>query len=286
MKGIILAGGSGTRLYPLTIGISKQLLPVFDKPMIYYPLATLLLLGIREILIITTPEDQLAFKRLLGDGSKWGLVFKYVVQPKPEGIAQAFILGESFIGNDPVTLILGDNIFCGIEEEFRPDRHPEGAIVFGIEVADPERYGVIEFDELGRVLGIEEKPRHPRSNFVVPGLYIYENNVVSITKMIRPSGRGELEITAVNQEYLKEEKLNVIQLSRNTDWFDAGTFASLKESGDWIEAIQNRKGYCIACIEEIVWRLGYINDEELRELATPMTKNSYGQYLMSLTNRK
>ena len=286
MKGIILAGGSGTRLYPLTIGISKQLLPVFDKPMIYYPLATLLLLGIREILIITTPEDQLAFKRLLGDGSKWGLVFKYVVQPKPEGIAQAFILGESFIGNDPVTLILGDNIFCGIEEEFRQDRHPEGAIVFGIEVADPERYGVIEFDELGRVLGIEEKPRHPRSNFVVPGLYIYENNVVSITKMIRPSGRGELEITAVNQEYLKEEKLNVIQLSRNTDWFDAGTFASLKESGDWIEAIQNRKGYCIACIEEIVWRLGYINDEELRELATPMTKNSYGQYLMSLTNRK
>ncbi len=286
MKGIILAGGSGTRLYPLTIGISKQLLPVFDKPMIYYPLATLLLLGIREILIITTPEDQLAFKRLLGDGSKWGLVFKYVVQPKPEGIAQAFILGESFIGNDPVTLILGDNIFCGIEEEFRPDRHPEGAIVFGIEVADPERYGVIEFDELGRVFGIEEKPRHPRSNFVVPGLYIYENNVVSITKMIRPSGRGELEITAVNQEYLKEEKLNVIQLSRNTDWFDAGTFASLKESGDWIEAIQNRKGYCIACIEEIVWRLGYINDEELRELATPMTKNSYGQYLMSLTNRK
>ncbi|MEK7103144.1 MAG: glucose-1-phosphate thymidylyltransferase RfbA, partial [Patescibacteria group bacterium] len=279
-------GGSGPRLYPLTIGISKQLLPVVDKPMIYYPRATLFLLGFREILIITTPEDQLAFKRLLGDGSKWGLVFKYVVQPKPEGIAQAFILGESFIGNDPVTLILGDNIFCGIEEEFRPDRHPEGAIVFGIEVADPERYGVIEFDELGRVFGIEEKPRHPRSNFVVPGLYIYENNVVSITKMIRPSGRGELEITAVNQEYLKEEKLNVIQLSRNTDWFDAGTFASLKESGDWIEAIQNRKGYCIACIEEIVWRLGYINDEELRELATPMTKNSYGQYLMSLTNRK
>jgi glucose-1-phosphate thymidylyltransferase len=281
MKGIVLAGGSGTRLYPLTIAVSKQLMPVYDKPMIYYPLSTLMLAGINEILIITTPEDQPAFKKLLGDGSQVGCRFEYVVQPKPEGLAQAFILGDKFIGNDSVALVLGDNIFygSGMGTLLNNKIDPDGAVVFAYQVHDPERYGVVEFDANFKVLSIEEKPKQPKSNFAVPGLYFYDNEVVAISKAIKPSPRGELEITDVNRVYLEKGKLEVGVLDRGTAWLDTGTFDSLQEAGQFIEVIEKRQGLKIGCIEEVAYRKAFINKTQLENLSEKYMKSGYGTYL-------
>jgi glucose-1-phosphate thymidylyltransferase len=284
MKGIILAGGSGTRLYPLTIAVSKQLMPVYDKPMIYYPLSTLMLAGIREILIITTPEDQSGFKKLLGDGSQIGCRFEYVVQPSPDGLAQAFILGSDFIGNAPVALILGDNIFygSGMGTFLKTKTNPNGAVVFAYQVQDPERYGVVEFDKDFKAMSIEEKPLQPKSNYAVPGLYFYDNDVVAIAKATKPSPRGELEITDVNKTYLENGKLEVGVLHRGTAWLDTGTFDSLIEAGEFINVIEKRQGMKIGCIEEIAYRNGWINDAQMQALADKYFKSGYGVYLKKL----
>ena len=284
MKGIILAGGSGTRLYPLTIAVSKQLMPVFDKPMIYYPLSTLMLAGINEILIITTPEDQPAFMKLLGDGSQIGCRFEYVVQPRPEGLAQAFILGADFLGNSPAALVLGDNIFygSGMGTLLKKKSNPDGAVLFAYQVQDPERYGVVEFDKNNKVISIEEKPEHPKSHFAVPGLYFYDNDIVPIAKAIKPSHRGELEITDINKVYLEKGKLEVGVLDRGTAWLDTGTFDSLIEAGEFIEVIENRQGLKIGCIEEIAYRNGWIDDAQMDKLATLYMKSGYGVYLKKL----
>lgn len=284
MKGIILAGGSGTRLYPLTIAVSKQLMPVYDKPMIYYPLSTLMLAGIREILIITTPEDQAGFKKLLGDGSQLGCRFEYVVQHSPDGLAQAFILGADFIGNSPVALILGDNIFygAGMGSFLKTKTNPDGAVVFAYQVHDPERYGVVEFDKDYKALSIEEKPSEPKSNYAVPGLYFYDNDVVAIAKDMKPSPRGELEITDVNKIYLEKNKLEVGVLRRGTAWLDTGTFDSLMEAGEFINVIEKRQGMKIGCIEEIAYRNGWISDAEMQALASKFFKSGYGVYLQKL----
>jgi glucose-1-phosphate thymidylyltransferase len=285
MKGIILAGGSGTRLYPITIGTIKQLLPVYDKPMIYYPLATLMLAGVRDILIISTPDDLPRFKRLFGDGSHLGLRFNYAVQQKPRGIAEALIIGEEFINNDNVWLILGDNIFFGhgLPELLKKvSGHKEGAVVFGYYVSDPSRYGVVEFDKSGRVISIEEKPERPKSNYAVTGLYYYDKDAPSIAKGLKPSKRGELEITDLNNEYLKKGKLRVELLGRGFAWLDTGTYDSLLDAAEYVRIIEQRQGLKIACIEEIAYRLGYINRDQLIELARPLKKNSYGSYLMRI----
>ncbi len=284
MKGIILAGGSGTRLYPLTIAVSKQLMPVYDKPMIYYPLSTLLLAGIREILIITTPDDQAGFKKLLGDGSSIGCSFEYVIQPSPDGLAQAFILGADFIGNSPAALVLGDNIFhgSGMGTMLKSKSNPDGAVVFAYQVHDPERYGVVEFDKSFKALSIEEKPVKPKSNYAVPGLYFYDNNVVQYAKDMKPSPRGELEITDINKIYLENNKLEVGVLDRGTAWLDTGTFDSLIQAGQFIEVIEKRQGLKIGCIEEIAYRNGWIGDEQMEKLATTYKKSGYGDYLKNL----
>lgn len=284
MKGIILAGGSGTRLYPITKGISKQLMPIYDKPMIYYPLSILMLAGIREILIITTPDDSDQFKRLLGDGKELGCNFQYAVQPQPNGLAQAFVIGESFIGNDKVALILGDNIFygAGFSQLVQSFNDVEGAAVFAYEVNDPERYGVVEFDANKKVISIEEKPNQPKSNHAVPGLYFYDNSVIGIAKSIQPSSRGEYEITAVNNEYLKQGKLKVGIMNRGTAWLDTGTFDSLSDASEFVRVIEKRQSQKIGCIEEVAWRMGYINKDQLRKLAEQYAKSGYGDYLMNL----
>lgn len=284
MKGIILAGGSGTRLYPITKGISKQLMPIYDKPMIYYPLSILMLAGIKEILIITTPEDSDQFKRLLGDGKELGCNFQYAVQPTPNGLAQAFVIGESFIGDDKVALILGDNIFygAGFSQLVQSFNDVEGAAVFAYEVNDPERYGVVEFDEHKKVISIEEKPVKPKSNYAVPGLYFYDNSVVHIAKSIQPSARGEYEITTVNNEYLQQGKLKVGIMNRGTAWLDTGTFDSLSDASEFVRVIEKRQSQKIGCIEEVAWRMGYIDKEQLRKLAEQYAKSGYGAYLMNL----
>lgn len=284
MKGIILAGGSGTRLYPITKGISKQLMPIYDKPMIYYPLSILMLAGIKEILIITTPEDSDQFKRLLGDGKELGCNFQYAVQPIPNGLAQAFVIGESFIGNDKVALILGDNIFygAGFSQLVQSFNNVEGAAVFAYEVNDPERYGVVEFDEHKKVISIEEKPVKPKSNYAVPGLYFYDNSVVHIAKSIQPSARGEYEITTVNNEYLQQGKLKVGIMNRGTAWLDTGTFDSLSDASEFVRVIEKRQSQKIGCIEEVAWRMGYIDKEQLQKLAEQYAKSGYGAYLMNL----
>jgi len=285
MKGIILAGGSGTRLYPITRSVSKQLMPVYDKPMIYYPLAVQMLAGIQDILIITTPEDQAQFRKLLGDGSQWGITLQYQIQPKPEGLAQAFIIGENFIKDDTVCLILGDNIFFGHglpEQLSKAATLRKGAIVFGHYVRDPQRYGVVSFDNLGNALDIEEKPLKPKSNYAVTGLYFYDNDVVSIAKEIIPSGRGELEITDVNKAYLQRGDLQVELLGRGKAWFDTGTHQSLLDAGNFVKVVEERQGLKIACLEEIAYRKGYINIDQVRKLAAPLKKNGYGQYLLQL----
>ena len=288
MKGIVLAGGSGIRLYPITKGISKQLIPIFDKPMIYYPVSVLMLAGIREILIISTPHDLPGFKRLLGDGSEIGVKFEYAEQPSPDGLAQAFIIGEKFIGNDSVCLVLGDNIFYGsgfsslLRQSVENAEKHNLATVFGYYVNDPERYGVAEFDNEGNCLSIEEKPERPKSNYAVVGLYFYPNSVVEIAKNIKPSARGELEITTVNQVYLEREKLKVLPLQRGFAWLDTGTHDSLSEASTFIEVIEKRQGLKVACLEEIAYKRGWISIEQVHELAKPMIKNRYGQYLMNL----
>jgi len=286
MKGIILAGGSGTRLYPVTKGISKQLVPIYDKPMIYYPLSVLMLAGIREILIITTPEDQASFVRMLGDGTELGLQFEYAIQPSPDGLAQAFILGEEFIGGDDICLILGDNMYYGhrlvkfLESAVDNVTYNNSATVFGYHVHDPEQYGVAEFDSEGRVVSLEEKPQQPKSNYAVTGLYFYPNDVVDKAKRVQPSGRGELEITTVNQMYLDEKRLRLEVMGRGFAWLDTGTHESLLESSTFIETIEKRQGLKVACIEEIAYEQGYISREQLIELAKPLLKNKYGRYLM------
>ncbi|MDM8252783.1 glucose-1-phosphate thymidylyltransferase RfbA [Phocaeicola barnesiae] len=290
MKGIVLAGGSGTRLYPITKGVSKQLLPIFDKPMIYYPISVLMLAGIREILIISTPYDLPGFKRLLGDGSDYGVHFEYAEQPSPDGLAQAFIIGADFIGNDSACLVLGDNIFHGnglsamLKEAVRTAEEEKKATVFGYWVSDPERYGVAEFDQEGNCLSIEEKPQHPKSNYAVVGLYFYPNKVVDVAKHIKPSARGELEITTVNQEFLKDGELKVQTLGRGFAWLDTGTHDSLSEASTFIEVIEKRQGLKVACLEGIAFRQGWITADKMRELAKPMLKNQYGQYLLQVVD--
>ena len=290
MKGIVLAGGSGTRLYPITKGISKQLIPIFDKPMIYYPISVLMLAGIREILIISTPYDLPGFKRLLGDGSDYGVHFEYAEQPSPDGLAQAFIIGADFIGDDSACLVLGDNIFHGnglsamLKEAVRTAEEEKKATVFGYWVSDPERYGVAEFDNEGNCLSIEEKPQHPKSNYAVVGLYFYPNKVVDVAKHIKPSARGELEITTVNQEFLQDGELKVQTLGRGFAWLDTGTHDSLSEASTFIEVIEKRQGLKVACLEGIAFRQGWITADKMRELAQPMLKNQYGQYLLQVVN--
>ena len=286
MKGIILAGGTGTRLHPITYAISKQIIPVYDKPMIYYPLSTLLLAGISEILVISTPHDLPQFKLLLGDGSKLGVKFSYEVQADPNGLAQAFVIGEEFIGKDKVALVLGDNIFygAGLGEKLRKNTDPDGGIVYAYKVSDPERYGVVEFDRENRVLSIEEKPKKPKSSYVVPGIYFYDNEVVSIAKNLTPSARNEYEITDVNKEYLRRGKLQVSILDRGTAWLDTGTFDSLMQASQFVQVIEQRQGIKIACIEEIAYRKGFISRKQLEEMAQPLLKSGYGEYLMKIVN--
>ena len=290
MKGIVLAGGSGTRLYPITKGVSKQLLPIYDKPMVYYPISVLMLAGIREILIISTPYDLPGFKRLLGNGSDYGVRFEYAEQPSPDGLAQAFIIGEKFVGSDSVCLVLGDNIFYGqgftprLKRAVRDAEIDSKATIFGYYVVDPERYGVAEFDNEGRCLSIEEKPQHPKSNYAVVGLYFYPNNVLDIARNIKPSGRGELEITTVNQEFLKAGNLKVQLLGRGLAWLDTGTHDSLAEASTFIEVVEKRQGLKIACLEDIAYRQGWITEEKMRALARPMIKNQYGQYLLKIVD--
>ena len=288
MKGIILAGGSGTRLHPLTLAVSKQLMPVYDKPMIYYPLSILMSAGIKEILIISTPHDLPHFEKLLGDGLNLGCQFSYAVQEVPNGLAQAFVIGKSFIGTDKVALILGDNIFYGVGMDtlLKENNNPVGGVVYAYHVSDPERYGVVEFDDQMNAVSIEEKPIHPKSNFAVPGLYFYDNSVVEIAEQLKPSTRGEYEITDVNAEYLRQGKLKVAVLDRGTAWLDTGTFASLMQAGQFVQVIEERQGLKIGCIEEIAYRNGFISKEQLKQIAEPLVKSGYGSYLIQLLNRK
>jgi|SRR3989344_3261721 len=288
MKGIILAGGSGTRLYPLTQGMSKQLIPLYNKPMIYYPLSTMMLAGIRDILIITTPHEAASFERLLGDGRQLGCTFSYAVQEKPNGLAQAFVIGEKFIGKDSVMLILGDNFFysSGLRKLFEKCEEPDGAIIFAHHVADPRQYGVIEFDKNNKAVSLEEKPEKPRSKYAIPGMYFYDNSVVALARALKPSPRGEYEVTDVNKEYLKRGKLTVLELDRGTVWLDTGTFASLMEAGEFVRVIENRQGYLIGSIEEVAYRMGYISKTQLKKLAEPLVKSGYGEYLMRIADEK
>ena len=287
MKGIILAGGSGTRLHPLTLAVSKQLMPIFDKPMIYYPLSILMSAGIKEILIISTPHDLPHFEKLLGDGSQLGCSFSYAVQEIPNGLAQAFVIGEEFIGNDKVALILGDNIFYGVgmDNLLKENNNPEGGVVYAYHVSDPERYGVVEFDKDMNAVSIEEKPTNPKSNYAVPGLYFYDNSVVEIAKNLQPSARGEYEITDINAEYLKRGQLKVAVLDRGTAWLDAGTFTSLMQAGQFVQVIEERQGLKVGCIEEVAYKNGFISSDELKQIATPLVKSGYGTYLMNLIKK-